>query len=457
MLSYGVKKSFLLLLEYFVKKTASNPAALLQKKLSEHKAHIAIIGLGYVGLPLAVAFAHAGFTTSGIDVDAKRIQSLNKGKNYIADISEKVFKQVFHSGRISFQQNFDSLKHADAIIICVPTPLRKTQDPDISYIIAACTEVKKHLHKGQLIILESTTYPGTTEEIMQVELEKDGAQVGHDFFLAFSPERIDPGNPKFQLENTPKIVGGITPTCTELATQLYAFIVQQVYPVSNPKTAEMVKLLENTFRSVNIGLVNEIAIICKHLGIDTWEVIQAAATKPFGFMPFYPGPGLGGHCIPIDPHYLAWKLRSFNYRTRFIELASEVNESMGTFVVQMTQNALNQKSKPIHQSKILLMGVSYKRNVSDTRESPAYEIYKQLHRLGAQIDYCDPHVNTWTPIEKTLHSVPFTPSQIKKYAITLIVTDHANVDYELLVKNSNLVIDTRNATQGIKNSKIIKL
>ncbi len=457
MLSYGVKKSFLLSWSIFVKKTPLNPSLLLQNKLREHKAHIAIIGLGYVGLPLAVAFAHAGFTTSGIDVDTKRIQSLNKGKNYIDDISEKMFKQVFSSGRISFHQNFNSLQQADVIIICVPTPLRKTQDPDISYIIAACTEVKKHLHQGQLIILESTTYPGTTEEIMQVELEKDGFQVGRDFFLAFSPERIDPGNPKFQLENTPKIVGGITPVCTDLAAQLYALIVQQVHPVSNPKTAEMVKLLENTFRSVNIGLVNEIAIICKHLGIDTWEVIQAAATKPFGFMPFYPGPGLGGHCIPIDPHYLAWKLRSFNYRTRFIELASEVNESMGTFVVQMAQNALNQKSKPIHKTKLLLMGVAYKKNVSDTRESPAYEIYKQLHRLGAHIDYYDPHVATWMPLENNLSSITLTPSQLKKYAMVIIITNHDNVDYEFLVKNSKLVIDTRNATQGIKSPKIIKL
>ena len=429
----------------------------LENKIAQRSANIAVIGLGYVGLPLAVALAQQGFKVFGIDSDPKKIQKLQAGQSYIPDIPHTVIKKLNPKRNFLPGTSFQPLGKADCIIICVPTPLRKSHDPDISYIVAAATHVRKHLRRGQLIVLESTSYPGTTEEVLLPQLTQVGLKVGKDFFLVFSPERIDPGNKKFQLHNTPKIVGGCTPHCTKLASLLYGTIVEEVHTVSDPKTAEMAKLLENTFRAVNIGLVNEIAIICHHLQLDTWEVLQAAATKPFGYMPFYPGPGLGGHCIPVDPHYLSWKLRTVNYRTRFIELATEVNQSMPNYVVQMLVKGLNQQRKAIQGAKLLILGVAYKKNVSDTRESPAYEIYQQLKNLGAKVDYHDPFVPHWKTEMASLKSIAFTPRNLKKYAAGIIIADHETVDYRRLVSILPLIIDTRNATQQIRSKKIFKI
>ncbi|HET8761509.1 MAG TPA: nucleotide sugar dehydrogenase, partial [Nitrospiria bacterium] len=360
--------------------------------IERKRAVIGIIGLGYVGLPLAVEFAKAGFTVIGIDLDADKVRSLARGRSYIQDVPDEDIKYIFKVGRMTATTDFSALRRVDAVSICVPTPLRKTKDPDISYIAAATDQVAKYLPKGQLVVLESTTYPGTTNEIVLSELAKKGKRVGKDFFLAFSPERVDPGNPKFHTRNTPKIIGGVTPQCTALAVALYRHAVDQVIPVSSTQAAEMVKLLENTFRAINIGLANEAALICRTLGIDVWEVIDAASTKPFGFMPFYPGPGLGGHCIPIDPLYLSWKLKAFNYNARFIELASEINTKMPEHVVEIITEALNRAKKSVNGAKLLVAGVSYKRDVDDVRESPALDIIRLLESKGATVAYTDPHV-----------------------------------------------------------------
>jgi UDP-N-acetyl-D-glucosamine dehydrogenase len=426
---------------------------LLQKKIVQHKARIGIIGLGYVGLPLAVEFAKAGFDVMGIEVDKDKTRMINQGKCYIQDVEEKELKELVRNNRLRATDNFSILKQVDAVSICVPTPLRKTRDPDISYILSAVEEITKYIHKGQLIVLESTTYPGTTREVILPKLASKNFLVGRDFFLAFSPERIDPGNKEYTLKNTPKIVGGITRKCTRIASLLYKQIIEKVVIVSSTESAEMVKLLENTFRIVNVGLVNEIALICDRLKLDTWEVIDAASTKPFGFMPFYPGPGLGGHCIPVDPHYLSWKLKSLNFYARFIELAGEINSKMPEFLVVKIDSALNEIRKSIKGSKILVLGVAYKSDVSDTRESPALDVIRLLKERGGKVVYNDPYV----PQVEGLKSVPLTRRCLRSADCVVITTAHSNYDYKQIVENAKLVIDSRNATKGIKNKKIIKL
>ena len=430
----------------------------LIKKLEQKSAKIGIIGMGYVGLPLALEFCKVGFDVTGIDLDKKKIDSINNGKSYIEDSTDAEVGSAVREGRLHATTDFSVLQQIDTVSICVPTPLRKTKDPDISYIISATKEIKKYLHPGQLIVLESTTYPGTTEEIILPELESSGLKVGVDFFLAFSPERIDPVNKLFNTKNTPKIIGGVTLKCTESARALYSQAVDKIITVGSTRAAEMVKLLENTFRAVNIGLVNEIAIICNKLGMDVWEIIDAAATKPFGFMPFYPGPGLGGHCIPVDPLYLSWKLKMFNYNARFIELASEVNTNMPYFVVTKVFDALNAHRKSINGSNILVLGAAYKKDVGDFRESPALDVIRLLKDKGGVISYNDPHVPLLHEDNMDLRSIDLSDySALKNYDCTVIVTDHSSYDYKKVVECSNIVVDTRNATKGIVSDKIVRL
>jgi len=430
---------------------------ILKDKIQNKNATIAIIGMGYVGLPLAVEFARNGFHVIGIDVDKKKIASIKAGKSYIKDVSTKELKEVVDKKLLTATASYSVLKRVDAISICVPTPLRKTKDPDISYILSASKNIAKYLKSGQLVVLESTTYPGTTTEVIQPVLEESGLKVGADFFLAFSPERVDPGNKHYKTKNTPKVVGGVTKKCTKMAALLYSQTIDTVIDVSSTQAAEMVKLLENTFRSVNIGLVNEIAIICDKLNLDVWEIINAAATKPFGFMPFYPGPGLGGHCIPIDPHYLSWKLKTLNYNAKFIELAGEINSSMPHFVIGKVVGALNDMKKSVSGSKILVLGVSYKRDIEDMRESPALDIINLLKGQGANVTYHDPFVPRLNDNLLKLKSVSLTEKVLKSSDCTIIATDHTNFDYKFIVQNSKTIIDTRNATKGIKSKKVIKL
>jgi len=425
----------------------------LNEKIVRHKAKIGVIGLGYAGLPLAVEFAKAGFHVKGIDIDRDKVQMINHGECYIKDIPEGELRELVKDNRLEATSDFSVLKGVDAVSICVPTPLRKTRDPDISYIISAVEEVAKYLHPEQLIILESTTYPGTTREVILPRLEARNLRVGRDFFLAFSPERVDPGNKVYTMSNTPKIVSGITKKCTSIAVTLYGQIIDKVVPVSSTESAEMVKLLENTFRIVNVGLVNEIALICDRLKLDTWEVIDAAATKPFGFMPFYPGPGLGGHCVPVDPHYLSWKLKALNFYARFIELAGEINSKMPEFLVSKIDGVLNERKKSIKGSKIFIIGVAYKSNVSDTRESPALDVIRLLKERGGKVFYNDPYV----PQVEGLKSIPLTRSSLRNADCVVITTAHSDYDYKQIVENAKLVIDSRNATKGIKSKKIIKL
>ncbi len=429
----------------------------LAKKITSKEAVIAVIGMGYVGLPLAVEFANAGFKVFGVDLLEKKVEKIKSGIPYIKDVSEDELKEVVRNKRLTATTDYSVLKRVDAVSICVPTPLKKTKDPDISHILAASVKISKYLRKGQLVILESTTYPGTTTEVIQPELEKSGLKVGRDFFLAFSPERVDPGNKRYKTKNTPKVIGGVTKNCTKLSKLLYSQIINTIIEVSSTEAAEVVKLLENTFRSVNIGLVNEIAIICNKLNLDVWEIINAAATKPFGFMPFYPGPGLGGHCIPIDPHYLSWKLKTLNYNAKFIQLAEEVNSSMPDFVVAKIVNALNRKRKSIHSSNILILGVSYKKDIEDVRESPALDIINILKEKGANIHYHDPFVPSLKDNGKVLKSVSLTENRLKSADCVVIVTDHSNFDYPFIVKNSNIIIDTRNAAHNISSKKVIRL
>jgi len=430
----------------------------LIKKLEQKSAKIGIIGMGYVGLPLALEFCKVGFDVTGIDLDKKKIDSINNGKSYIEDATNADIESAVRQGRLHATTDFSVLQQIDTVSICVPTPLRKTKDPDISYIISATKEIKKYLHPGQLIVLESTTYPGTTDEIILPELESSGLKVGVDFFLAFSPERIDPVNKLFNTKNTPKIIGGVTLKCTESARALYSQAVDKIITVGSTRAAEMVKLLENTFRAVNIGLVNEIAIICNKLGMDVWEIIDAAATKPFGFMPFYPGPGLGGHCIPVDPLYLSWKLKMFNYNARFIELASEVNTNMPYFVVTKVFDALNAHRKSINGSNILVLGAAYKKDVGDVRESPALDVIRLLKDKGGVISYNDPHIPLLHEDNMDLRSIDLSDySALNNYDCTVIVTDHSSYDYKKVVECSNIVVDTRNATKGIVSNKIVRL
>jgi UDP-N-acetyl-D-glucosamine dehydrogenase len=431
----------------------------LKTKLQDRKATAAVIGLGYVGLPLALEIASAGFKVVGIDLDPNKIAALKAGSSYIGDVSNETIARAMETGRFLPTADFAALHEVDTVSICVPTPLSKSRDPDISFILSATEKIRKYLHRGQLIVLESTTYPGTTDELILPELESSGLRVGEDFFLAFSPERIDPGNVSFNTRNTPKIVGGITEQCTQIARIFYSQFIERVIAVSSTKCAEMVKLLENTFRSVNIGMVNELALMCDVLGVDVYEVIDAAATKPFGFIPFYPGPGLGGHCIPIDPHYLAWKLKALNFQARFIGLAAEINGMMPSVVTTMVGEGLNRFSKSIRGSKVLILGVAYKKNVSDCRESPALDVMRMLSDKGAILSYNDPLVPSLRMNGNSLKSVELTSFTIESQDCTVILTDHGVYDFRNIVAASQLIVDTRNVTKDLLEfkDKIIKL
>ena len=416
----------------------------LKEKILSKKAQIGVVGVGYAGLPLAMEFARSGFRVHGIDVDDEKVKDLNEGKSHIEDVKDDILQFAIRAGCFEAHSDYEVVSQLDCVILCVPTPLRQTKDPDISYIVNASKAVKKHLHKDMLIVLQSTTYPGTTEEVVRAEFESENVQIGKDLFLGFSPERIDPGNLKFTIKNTPKIVGGITPQCTEMAKTLYEQAIDRVIPVSSAAAAEMVKLLENTFRAVNIGLVNEIAIMCEKLGISVWEVIEAAASKPFGFMPFFPGPGLGGHCIPIDPLYLSWKLKMLNYNARFIELASEVNTQMPEYCVYRIVGVLNRHQKCVNGTKVLLIGLTYKKDSSDVRESPALDIMRLLEKGGAQVDYSDPYVSQLSVDDVVKKSVSLEPATIQEYDLLVMVTDHSDFDYAMIQKSAQLIFDARN-------------
>jgi UDP-N-acetyl-D-glucosamine dehydrogenase len=431
-------------------------AQLLAEKISNRTAEVGIVGLGYVGLPLAVEFAKAGFRVTGIDVGEAKVAQLNTGESYILDVPTSVVKPLVESGKLRATTDFSVITELDTVNICVPTPLRKTKDPDMSFIDAACREIAQYIHPGLLVILESTTYPGTTDEFVLPLLEKSGLKVGEDFFLCFSPERVDPGNPKYQTVNIPKVVGGITAECTEVGRQFYQQALQTVVPVTSTKAAEMAKLLENTFRMINIGLVNELALMCDRMGINVWEVIDAAATKPFGFMAFYPGPGLGGHCIPIDPFYLSWKTRQAGIEARFIELAGYINGQMPHFVVDKVQNALNDATKPLKGSKVHVLGVAYKRDIDDLRESPALDIMHLLVKRGALVSYSDPFIPSVKIDGLDLQSQPLEQS-VKDADCVLIITDHTAVDYRAVVEQAQLVVDTRNALKKISSDNIVRL
>ncbi len=423
----------------------------IKNLIHERRARVGVIGLGYVGLPLAVEFAHKGFPVVGFEVDEKKAAQINAGTSYIGDVQSGAIKEMVDVGRLRATIDFDSLRECDAIIICVPTPLRKTKEPDISYILASADEIKRNLRRGQLIILESTTYPGTTDEVLLPIFEEAGFKLDEDFLLAFSPERVDPGNPQFQTHNIPKVVGGCTDASTEAAEALYSQIVGRVYAVTSARVAEAAKLLENTFRAVNIGMANEMARLCYALGIDTWEVIAAAATKPFGFMPFYPGPGIGGHCIPLDPHYLSWKARQHGFDSRFIGLAEEVNSRMPEHVVMLVSDGLNDAQKSVKGSRVLILGVAYKKDVNDVRESPALAVIDRLRAKGADVRYHDPFIpevnfdDAHTDSSgEPLQSVALSDEELRASDVVCIVTDHSDVDYARVVELASLVVDTRN-------------
>lgn len=422
----------------------------LLERISSKKATIGVIGLGYVGLPLAVEKAKAGYRVVGFDIQQKRVDLVNQGRNYIGDVVDSDLSSMVEEGRLSATTDYNRITDLDVVAICVPTPLDRYYQPNISYVVSSTKDIAKRLHPGMLIILESTTYPGTTEEVIQPLLEETGLRCGQDFFLAFSPERVDPGNKHYKTKNTPKVVGGVTSRCTELAACLYENVLDsEVTRVSSPKVAEMEKILENTFRNINIALANEMAILCHKMGIDVWEVIEAASTKPYGFMPFYPGPGLGGHCIPIDPFYLTWKAREFDYHTRLIELAGEINNSMPDFVVERCASILNRYGKPLKGSKVLLLGVAYKRDIDDIRESPALKIIARLEAAGALVSYNDPFIPSFSRGEVHYRSINLE-EMVPKADLVLITTDHSKYDYEWIVKNAQVVFDTRNATRKLK-------
>jgi UDP-N-acetyl-D-glucosamine dehydrogenase len=427
----------------------------IMSRITEKSAHVGVVGLGYVGLPLLVEFARNGLKATGFEVDDAKAQQINSGSSYIGDVPSATVKKLVDEKRLSATTDFNHLEQCDAIIICVPTPLRKTKEPDVSYILAAAEEIKQRLHPGQLVILESTTYPGTTDEILLPMFEETGLKLDEDFLLAFSPERVDPGNPQFQTHNIPKVVGGVTDDSTEVAAHLYSQIVKDVYAVSSARVAEAAKLLENTFRAVNIGMANEMARLCYALNIDTWEVIRAAATKPFGFMPFYPGPGIGGHCIPLDPHYLSWKARQHGFDSRFIGLAEEVNSRMPEHVVQLVADGLNDERKAMKGSRVLLLGVAYKKDINDVRESPALSIIDRLRAKGADVRYHDPYVSEirfddahTDSSGEPLQSVGLTDDELSIADCVVIVTDHSDIDYARVCKMTPLVVDTRNALNG---------
>ena len=419
----------------------------LLERMNQREAKVGIVGLGYVGLPLAVEFAEAGFSVIGVDVSEAKIQHLNRGESYVGDIPSARLKPLVESGKFRASTSYADLSAADTVSICVPTPLRQTKDPDMSYVIEAVNAVADICHEGMLIVLESTTYPGTTEEIIVPRLTENNFHPGENVFVAFSPERIDPGNPQFGVRNTPKVIGGINPDSTEVAVALYSTAVNQVVPVSSPTTAEMVKLLENTFRAVNIGLANEMALMCDKLGVDVWEVIKAASSKPFGFMPFYPGPGLGGHCIPIDPLYLSWKLKTLNYTARFIELASEINTSMPLYVIDKVNDALNDARKSVRGSKIVVLGVAYKRDVDDVRESPALDVISLLEKRGADVVFHDPHIaQVRLEDNAIMKRTEYSDALLESADCVVIVTDHSAYDWQHVLDHSTLVVDTRHAT-----------
>jgi UDP-N-acetyl-D-glucosamine dehydrogenase len=434
-------------------------AQTLVEKFLDREASVGIVGLGYVGLPLAIVLADAGFHVIGIDSDPIKVGHLNRGRSYVEDIPHHQIQPLIKKKRVEAYECYQALEGVDVVIICVPTPLRKTGDPDLSFIISATNAIRPALHAGMLVILESTTYPGTTSELVQPELEASGLKVGEDLFLAFSPERVDPGRKDWTTANTPKVIGGITPACTEVAATFYGQAMESVVRVSSTEVAEMTKLLENTFRAVNIGLVNEVALMCDKLGIDVWEVIEAAASKPFGFMKFTPGPGWGGHCIPIDPLYLSWKLKSVKYNARFIELASEINTSMPRYVVERVQDALNDRRKPLKGSQLVILGVAYKPNVSDTRESPALDVIGLLLEKGAQVEYYDPYVPSLEHEGWSLKSTPDLIGAVERADCVVVITDHDSVDYPAVAEAADLIFDTRNAMgrAGIEDPKVVRL
>ncbi|GBD95024.1 UDP-N-acetyl-D-glucosamine 6-dehydrogenase [bacterium BMS3Abin05] len=433
----------------------------LTEKLNKKEARIGIIGLGYVGLPLAADFANAGFFVLGIDKDAQKIEMLEKGENYIDDVDDRKLKKVIENGKLVPTTEYDRVGELDALFICVPTPFNRNKEPDVSYIIDATNGIKPNLRKGQVIVLKSTTFPETTEKVVQPLLEETGLKAGKDFYLAFSPERIDPGRRDFNTENTPIVLGGVTPQCTEMARAVIGQVTKNIHVVSSPKAAEMTKLLENIFRSVNIALVNELATLCDRMGnIDMWEVIDAAATKPFGFMPFYPGPGIGGHCILVDPYYLSWKAREYDFHTNFIELAAETNESMPYYVYGLIVHALSEHGVPLTNAKVLLLGAAFKKNVNDIRNSPALKLFEILEKKGMNhVMYNDSYVPELTLNGKTHRSLTLTPDLLGLVDCVVIATDHTDYDYDFIVKHAKLVIDTRNATKHVKNGreKIVRL
>jgi UDP-N-acetyl-D-glucosamine dehydrogenase len=437
-----------------------DPSQELIKKLNDKTAHVAVLGLGYVGLPLAVVFAESGFKVTGIDPIAEKVDQIKAGKSYILDIEDAQISKLVKAGNLTATTDYSVLTDIDAVSICVPTPLRKTGDPDLSFILSVSESLKEYVHQGMVIVLESTTYPGTTREMILPKLEEDSnLKVGEDFFLAFSPERVDPGRKDWTTTNTPKVLGGITPTCLEVAKAWYSGALETVVPVSSAEVAEMAKLLENTFRMINIGMVNEMALMCDRLGVDVWEVIEAAATKPFGYMKFLPGPGLGGHCIPIDPLYLSWKLKTVNYSARFIELASEINTSMPRYTVTKIQDTLNTHKKALNGSKILVLGVAYKPDIDDLRESPALDIIHLLGQKGAQVSYHDPYIKALNHEEIKMQSVSDLDSAVKAADCVVIVTNHSNYDYKKILADANLIVDTRNALglHGKTNEKVVRL
>ncbi len=429
----------------------------LYTKIQNRQARVGIVGLGYVGLPLAVEFARSGFHVTGFDLARERVDAVNAGVTYVGDVAEHTMRELVLSKRLRATMDFEEFNDMDTVSICVPTPLRKTRDPDLTYIISAIDELRPRLHRDQLIVLESTTYPGTTEELVRPKLEESGLVAGKDFFLAFSPERVDPGNKTYTTRNIPKVVGGVTPRCTELAAMLYAQCVDRVQCVSSARVAEMVKLLENTFRSVNIGLANEMALLCHSIGVDVWEVIEAAATKPFGFLPFYPGPGLGGHCIPIDPHYLSWKARMNGFEPRFIDLAAQINAKMPDYVVQLVIDALNRNAKSVRDSSIHVLGVAYKRGVSDCRESPALSVIRLLLERGARLTYSDPYVEELREEGLPLRSAPVREVLENGCDCVVILTDHPDFDYAYIAGTGKAIVDARNAMRDFPGDHIVRL
>lgn len=436
--------------------TEDTLATVLKEKIEKHTARVGVIGLGYVGLPLAVEKGKVGFPVVGFDINDKRVDRVNAGDNYIGDVKDIELQDLVQKGVLKATTDFSRLPECDVIIICVPTPLTITRDPDISYIEASAQEIARYLRPGQLITLESTTYPGTTQEVILPLLEATGLQVGKDFFLAFSPERVDPGNKRFSTKNTSKVVGGMTPVCLEIAYTLYAQTIVNVVPVSSPAAAELTKVFENTYRAVNIALVNELMLLCDRMGLDIWEVVEAAGTKPFGIQTFYPGPGVGGHCIPIDPFYLTWKAREYDFHTRFIELAGEINVEVSYYVVNRVVRALNAENKSLKDAKVLILGVAYKKDIDDVRESPALKIMELLRKEGANLTYHDPFIPVIEPHGGStvrLESVPLTDEALAQSDCVLILTDHSVIDYERVVELASVVVDTRNATKSVEQNR----